>query len=203
MLPFLALLLASLATADKPAVAPAYTGPAQAQADVRDTRDAPAADTYGAPVAAPSQDSYGSPQAAPASAQEDSYGAPQAAAITEDSYGAPQAAPVAAGGPGNQGYYYYYYPVRQNVPQEGELAEDDGGLLGGLLNGGLAGLLTTKVLLLILGVAGFVLITSLGINLGGRRSFTSRALSLAEPYMTHGNLIQVLESVNSAMAKYQ
>merc|ERR1711971_1302143 len=180
---FLAVLLVAATRADKPAVAPAYTGAATVDETFGSTlkRDAPAA-------AAP--DSYGSPVAAPV-AQQDSYGSPQAPVQT-----APQAA-----APGNQGYYYYYYPVRQNVPEA--QSSDDGGLLGGLFDGGLAGILTTKALLLILGLAGFVLITTIGIGFGRKRSFSSRALSLASPYMTSGNLIALLESVNSAITKYQ
>jgi hypothetical protein len=220
----LSLLLLPMALADKPAVAPAYVAPApsgdsygapngdQYGAPSGDTYGAPAGDSYGAPsnpvqvkvpdaygspAGPPIQDTYGSPSSPPVS-QPDSYGSPQAP--VEDSYGSPQAAPVQAAAPGNQGYYYYYYPVRQNVP---EAVVEDEGLFGGLLGGGgLAGLLSTKVLLLVLGVAGFVLITSLGINLG-KRSFTSRALDMAEPYMTTGNLIALLDSVNSAIAKYQ
>merc|ERR1712088_901056 len=191
---FLAVLLVAATRADKPAVAPAYTGAATVDETFGSTlkRDAPAAaapDSYGSPVAAPAQDSYGSPSA-PIASQPDSYGSPQAPVQT-----ASQSA-----GPGNQGYYYYYYPVRQNVP---EAESDDGGLLGGLLGGGLAGLLTTKALLLILGLAGFVLIATIGIGFSGRRSFSSRALSMASPYMTSGNLIALLESVNSAITKYQ
>lgn len=191
----LPLLLLASCRADKPAVAPAY----QAPAPVEDTYGAPskpvavaaaAPDSYGSPVAPPAQDTYGSPVAAPV-AQPDSYGSP--AAPVQDTYGSPAAAPAS---PGNQGYYYYYYPVKQNY-QEAE-KEEDGGLLGGLLGGGLAGLLTTKALLLILGIAGAVLITSLALK--KRRSFASRAL---QPYMTTGNLIALLESVNSALAKYQ
>merc|ERR1711934_1232648 len=191
---FLTVLLVAAARADKPAVAPAYTGAATVDETFGSTlkRDAPAAaapDSYGSPVAAPAQDTYGSP-AAPLVAQQDSYGSPQAPVQT-----ASQSA-----GPGNQGYYYYYYPVRQNVP---EAESDDGGLLGGLLGGGLAGLLTTKALLLILGLAGFVLIATIGIGFSGWRTFSSRALSMASPYMTSGNLIALLESVNSAITKYQ
>merc|ERR1712158_30985 len=193
---FLTVLLVAAARADKPAVAPAYTGAATVDETFGSTlkRDAPAAaapDSYGSPSApiASQPDSYGSP-AAPPVAQQDSYGSPQAPVQT-----ASQSA-----GPGNQGYYYYYYPVRQNVP---EAESDDGGLLGGLLGGGLAGLLTTKALLLILGLAGFVLIATIGIGFSGRRSFSSRALSMASPYMTSGNLIALLESVNSAITKYQ
>merc|ERR1712079_765493 len=193
---FLAVLLLATARADKPAVAPAYTGAATVDETFGSTlkRDAPAAaapDSYGSPSApiASQPDSYGSP-AAPPVAQQDSYGSPQAPVQT-----ASQSA-----GPGNQGYYYYYYPVRQNIP---EAESDDGGLLGGLLGGGLAGLLTTKALLLILGLAGFVLIATIGIGFSGRRSFSSRALSMASPYMTSGNLIALLESVNSAITKYQ
>merc|ERR1712158_197469 len=178
---FLTVLLLATARADKPAVAPAYTGAATVDETFGSTlkRDAPAAaapDSYGSPVAAPAQDSYGSPQAPVQTASQ-------------------------SAGPGNQGYYYYYYPVRQNVP---EAESDDGGLLGGLLGGGLAGLLTTKALLLILGLAGFVLIATIGIGFNGRRAFSSRALkSLAEPYLTSGNLIALLESVNSAITKYE
>jgi len=92
--------------------------------------------------------------------------------------------------------------VRQNVPEA--QSSDDGGLLGGLLGGGLSGILTTKALLLILGLAGFVLIATIGIGFNGRRAFSSRALkSLAEPYLTSGNLIALLESVNSAITKYE
>merc|ERR1712088_190175 len=178
---FLAVLLVAATRADKPAVAPAYTGAATVDETFGSTlkRDAPAAaapDSYGSPVAAPAQDPYGSPQAPV------------------------QTAPQSAG-PGNQGYYYYYYPVRQNVPEA--QSSDDGGLLGSLFDGGLAGILTTKALLLILGLAGFVLITTIGIGFGRKRSFSSRALSLASPYMTSGNLIALLESVNSAITKYQ
>merc|ERR1712088_161015 len=192
---FLTVLLVAAARADKPAVAPAYTGAATVDETFGSTlkRDAPAAaapDSYGSPIAAPAQDTYGSPSA-PVVAQQDSYGSPQAPVQT-----APQSA-----GPGNQGYYYYYYPVRQNVPEA--QSSDDGGLLGGLFDGGLAGILTTKALLLILGLAGFVLITTIGIGFGRKRSFSSRALSLASPYMTSGNLIALLESVNSAITKYQ
>merc|ERR1712088_1179322 len=192
---FLTVLLVAAARADKPAVAPAYTGAATVDETFGSTlkRDAPAAaapDSYGSPIAAPAQDTYGSP-AAPVVAQQDSYGSPQAPVQT-----APQSA-----GPGNQGYYYYYYPVRQNVPEA--QSSDDGGLLGGLFDGGLAGILTTKALLLILGLAGFVLITTIGIGFGRKRSFSSRALSMASPYMTSGNLIALLESVNSAITKYQ
>merc|ERR1712088_398816 len=178
---FLTVLLVAAARADKPAVAPAYTGAATVDETFGSTlkRDAPAAaapDSYGSPVAAPAQDTYGSPQAPV------------------------QTAPQSAG-PGNQGYYYYYYPVRQNVPEA--QSSDDGGLLGSLFDGGLAGILTTKALLLILGLAGFVLITTIGIGFGRKRSFSSRALSMASPYMTSGNLIALLESVNSAITKYQ
>merc|ERR1711990_251304 len=205
---FLTVLLVAAARADKPAVAPAYTGAATVDETFGSTlkRDAPAAaapDSYGSPIAAPAQDTYGSPSAPVASSsQPDSYGSPAAPVVAQqDSYGSPQApvqtAPQSAG-PGNQGYYYY--PVRQNVP---EAESDDGGLLGGLLGGGLAGLLTTKALLLILGLAGFVLIATIGIGFSGRRSFSSRALSMASPYMTSGNLIALLESVNSAITKYQ
>merc|ERR1711971_184915 len=107
---FLTVLLVAAARADKPAVAPAYTGAATVDETFGSTlkRDAPAAaapDSYGSPVAAPAQDTYGSPSAPVA---------PQAAA------------------PGNQGYYYYYYPVRQNVPEA--QSSDDGGLLGGLFD---------------------------------------------------------------------
>merc|ERR1712203_1170354 len=208
---FLAVLLVAATRADKPAVAPAYTGAATLAETFGSTlkRDAPAAaapDSYGSPVAAPAQDTYGSPSAPIASSsQPDSYGSPAAPVVAQqDSYGSPQApvqtAPQSAG-PGNQGYYYYYYPVRQNVPEA--QSSDDGGLLGGLFDGGLAGILTTKALLLILGLAGFVLITTIGIGFGRKRSFSSRALSLASPYMTSGNLIALLESVNSAITKYQ
>merc|ERR1712088_1108229 len=195
---FLAVLLVAATRADKPAVAPAYTGAATVDETFGSTlkRDAPAAaapDSYGspsAPIASNQPDSCGSP-AAPVVAQQDSYGSPQAPVQT-----APQSA-----GPGNQGYYYYY-PVRQNVPEA--QSSDDGGLLGGLLGGGLAGILTTKALLLILGLAGFVLIATIGIGFNGRRAFSSRALkSLAEPYLTSGNLIALLESVNSAITKYE
>merc|ERR1712038_1213445 len=204
---FLAVLLLATARADKPAVAPAYTGAATVDETFGPAlkRDAPAAaapDSYGSPVAAPAQDTYGSPSA-PVAQQQDSYGSPAAPPVaSQDSYGSPQAPVQTASqsaGPGNQGYYYYY-PVRQNVP---EAESDDGGLLGGLLGGGLAGLLTTKALLLILGLAGFVLIATIGIGFSGRRSFSSRALSMASPYMTSGNLIALLESVNSAITKYQ
>merc|ERR1711910_199809 len=186
---FLAVLLVAATRADKPAVAPAYTGAATVDETFGSTlkRDAPAAaapDSYGSPVAAPAQDSYGSPSAPPVASQ-DSYGSPQAPVQTA----------TQSGGPGNQGYYYYYYPVRQNVPEA--QSSDDGGLLGGLFDGGLAGILTPKALLLILGLAGFVLITTIGIGFGRKRSFSSRALSLASPYMTSGNLIALLESVNS------
>merc|ERR1711899_344302 len=195
---FLAVLLLAAARADKPAVAPAYTGAATVDETFGSAlkRDAPAAaapDTYGSPSApvAQQQDSYGSP-AAPPVASQDSYGFPQAPVQTA----------TQSGGPGNQGYYYYYYPVRQNVPEA--QSSDDGGLLGGLLGGGLSGILTTKALLLILGLAGFVLIATIGIGFNGRRAFSSRALkSLAEPYLTSGNLIALLESVNSAITKYE
>ena len=208
---FLTVLLVAAARADKPAVAPAYTGAATVDETFGSTlkRDAPAAaapDSYGSPIAAPAQDTYGSPSAPVASSsQPDSYGSPAAPVVAQqDSYGSPQAPVQTASqsaGPGNQGYYYYYYPVRQNVP---EAESDDGGLLGGLLGGGLAGLLTTKALLLILGLAGFVLIATIGIGFNGRRAFSSRALkSLAEPYLTSGNLIALLESVNSAITKYE
>merc|ERR1712088_723995 len=195
---FLAVLLLATARADKPAVAPAYTGAATVDETFGSAlkRDAPAA-------AAP--DSYGSPSA-PVAQQQDSYGSPAAPPVaSQDSYGSPQAPVQTAtqsGGPGNQGYYYYYYPVRQNVPEA--QSSDDGGLLGGLLGGGLSGILTTKALLLILGLAGFVLIATIGIGFNGRRAFSSRALkSLAEPYLTSGNLIALLESVNSAITKYE
>merc|ERR1712088_734699 len=193
---FLAVLLLAAARADKPAVAPAYTGAATVDETFGSAlkRDAPAAaapDSYGSPVAAPAQDTYGSPSA-PVAQQQDSYGSPQA----------PLQTATQSGGPGNQGYYYYYYPVRQNVPEA--QSSDDGGLLGGLLGGGLSGILTTKALLLILGLAGFVLIATIGIGFNGRRAFSSRALkSLAEPYLTSGNLIALLESVNSAITKYE
>merc|ERR1712038_1270949 len=193
---FLAVLLLATARADKPAVAPAYTGAATVDETFGSAlkRDAPAAaapDSYGSPVAAPAQDTYGSP-AAPPVASQDSYGSPQAPVQTA----------TQSGGPGNQGYYYYYSPVRQNVPEA--QSSDDGGLLGGLLGGGLSGILTTKALLLILGLAGFVLIATIGIGFNGRRAFSSRALkSLAEPYLTSGNLIALLESVNSAITKYE
>merc|ERR1711953_490676 len=189
---FLAVLLLAAARADKPAVAPAYTGAATVDETFGSAlkRDAPAAaapDSYGSPVA-PQQDSYGSP-AAPPVASQDSYGSPQAPVQTA----------TQSGGPGNQ---YYYYPVRQNVPEA--QSSDDGGLLGGLLGGGLSGILTTKALLLILGLAGFVLIATIGIGFNGRRAFSSRALKgLAEPYLTSGNLIALLESVNSAITKYE
>merc|ERR1712088_602816 len=171
---FLAALLVAAARADKPAVAPAYTGAATVDETFGSAlkRDAPAAaapDSYGSPVAAPAQDTYGSPSA-PVAQQQDSYGSPQAPVQTA----------TQSGGPGNQGYYYYYYPVRQNVPEA--QSSDDGGLLGGLLGGGLSGILTTKALLLILGLAGLVLIATIGIGFNGRRAFSSRALkSLAEP----------------------
>jgi len=207
---FLAVLLLASARADKPAVAPAYTGAATVDETFGSAlkRDAPAAaapDSYGSPVAAPAQDTYGSPSA-PVAQQQDSYGSPAAPPVaSQDSYGSPQAPVQTAtqsGGPGNQGYYYYYYPVRQNVPEA--QSSDDGGLLGGLLGGGLSGILTTKALLLILGLAGFVLIATIGIGFNGRRAFSSRALkSLAEPYLTSGNLIALLESVNSAITKYE
>merc|ERR1711899_115754 len=192
---FLAVLLVAAARADKPAVAPAYTGAATVDETFGSAlkRDAPAAaapDSYGSPVAAPAQDTYGSPSA-PVAQPQDSYGSPQAPVQTA----------TQSGGPGNQGYYYYY-PVRQNVPEA--QSSDDGGLLGGLLGGGLSGILTTKALLLILGLAGFVLIATIGIGFNGRRAFSSRALkSLAEPYLTSGNLIALLESVNSAITKYE
>merc|ERR1711944_10612 len=199
---FLAVLLLAAARADKPAVAPAYTGAASVDETFGSTlkRDAPAAaapDSYGSPGAAPAQDTYGSPSAPiQASSQPDSYGSPAAPVVAQqDSYGSPaapvQTAPQSAG-PGNQGYYYYYYPVRQNVPEA--QSSDDGGLLGGLFGGNLAGILTTKA---------FLLITTIGIGFGRKRSFSSRALSLASPYMTSGNLIALLESVNSAITKYQ
>merc|ERR1712004_807256 len=151
---FLAVLLLATARADKPAVAPAYTGAATVDETFGSAlkRDAPAAaapDSYGSPVAAPAQDTYGSPPA-------------------------PVQTATQSGGPGNQGYYYYYYPVRQNVPEA--QSSDDGGLLGGLLGGGLSGILTTKALLLILGLAGFVLIATIGIGFNGRRAFSSRAV---------------------------
>merc|ERR1712018_1043540 len=134
---FLAVLLLATARADKPAVAPAYTGAATVDETFGSAlkRDAPAAaapDSYGSPVAAPAQDTYGSPSA-PVAQQQDSYGSPAAPPVaSQDSYGSPQAPVQTAtqsGGPGNQGYYYYYYyPVRQNVPEA--QSSDDGGLLG-------------------------------------------------------------------------
>merc|ERR1712117_990457 len=152
---FLAALLLAAARADKPAVAPAYTGAATVDETFGSAlkRDAPAAaapDSYGSPVAAPAQDTYGSPSA-PVAQQQDSYGSPAAPPVaSQDSYGSPQA------------------------------------------------------LLLILGLAGFVLIATIGIGFNGRRAFSSRALkSLAEPYLTSGNLIALLESVNSAITKYE
>merc|ERR1712004_597749 len=149
---FLAVLLLATARADKPAVAPAYTGAATVD------------ETFGSAL------KRDGPPAAPPVASQDSYGSPQAPVQTA----------TQSGGPGNQGYYYYYYPVRQNVPEA--QSSDDGGLLGGLLGGGLSGILTTKALLLILGLAGFVLIATIGIGFNGRRAFSSRALkSLAEP----------------------
>merc|ERR1712062_42368 len=191
---FLAVLFLATARADKPAVAPAYTGAATVDETFGSAlkRDAPAAaapDSYGSPVAAPAQDTYGSPSA-PVAQQQDSYGSPAAPPVaSQDSYGSPKAPVQTAtqsGGPGNQGYYYYYYPVRQNVPEA--QSSDDGGLLGGLLGGGLSG----------------ILITTIGIGFNGRRAFSSRALkSLAEPYLTSGNLIALLESVNSAITKYE
>ena len=205
------ILLIGAASADKPAVAPAYVAPAYVAprqdnygspaapaAAAPDTYGSPAAapDTYGSPAAPPQEDSYGSPASPPISTP-DSYGSP--AAPVQDTYGSPAADPVSAG-PGTQGYYYYYYPVKQATAASTQ-SEDDGGLLGGLFSGGLAGLLTTKVLLLILGIAGFVLITSLGINLGGRRSL-ARSISPYIPYHTIPNLIQMLEFVNSAIVKY-
>ena len=206
------LLLAAAASADQPAVAPAYVAPAQdaqdsygAPSNAQDSYGAPsnaapaaaAPDSYGSPASEPVQDSYGSPSSPPVSTGGDSYGSP--AAPVQDSYGSPEAAPVQAA-PGNQGYYYYYYPVRQNVP---EAESEDEGILGGLLSGGLAGLLTTKVLLAVLGIAGFVLVTSLATGLG-KRSFSSRALkSLASPYMTQGNLIALLQRVNSAVSAHE
>merc|ERR1711971_1292137 len=65
---FLTVLLVAAARADKPAVAPAYTGAATVDETFGSTlkRDAPAAaapDSYGSPVAAPAQDTYGSPSA--------------------------------------------------------------------------------------------------------------------------------------------
>merc|ERR1712117_675593 len=62
---FLAALLLAAARADKPAVAPAYTGAATVDETFGSAlkRDAPAAaapDSYGSPVAAPAQDTYGS-----------------------------------------------------------------------------------------------------------------------------------------------
>ena len=65
---FLTVLLVAAARADKPAVAPAYTGAASVDETFGSTlkRDAPAAaapDSYGSPIVAPSQDTYGSPSA--------------------------------------------------------------------------------------------------------------------------------------------
>merc|ERR1712088_155443 len=93
---FLTVLLVAATRADKPAVAPAYTGAATVDETFGSTlkRDAPAAaapDSYGSPVAAPAQDSYGSPSA-PIASQPDSYGSPAAPPVAQqDSYGSPQA----------------------------------------------------------------------------------------------------------------
>merc|ERR1711936_641286 len=118
---FLAVLLLATARADKPAVAPAYTGAATVDETFGSAlkRDAPAAaapDSYGSPVAAPAQDTYGSP-AAPPVASQDSYGSPQAPVQTA----------TQSGGPGNQGYYSSYSPVGRTVPEP--QSSDDGGLL--------------------------------------------------------------------------
>merc|ERR1712115_486507 len=90
---FLAVLLLATARADKPAVAPAYTGAATVDETFGSAlkRDAPAAaapDSYGSPVAAPAQDTYGSPSAPPVASQ-DSYGSPQAPVQTATQSGGP------------------------------------------------------------------------------------------------------------------
>ena len=192
------LLLATAVLADKPAVAPAYVAPAAAAA----------ADSYGSPQAAPSQDSYGSPQAAP---QTDTYGSPAAPPVAQDEYGSPAApvvsagaaSPAAAAAPvGNQGYYYYYYPVKQHASVQANQA-DDGGLFGDL--GGLIGaLLGKKILLLALGITGFLVLTALGINfsLGLGRSLedvTARAM----PYLTPDNLSILADFVDTAITTYE
>lgn len=198
---------------DRPAVAPQYEAPAnppqyEAPAPANDLYGAPSAqiaaaapavETYGAPVAAPVQDEYGSPAADPVS--NDAYGAPSAPVV--DSYGSP-AAPVETAPPvGNQGYYYYYYPVRQNAP---EATEEDEGLLGGLLGGGLlSALLGKKLLLVVLGVGAFLVITAFGLSFTVGRSLNesaSRAMKMASPYMTEGNLIFLADYVRSALDKY-
>jgi len=160
----------------------------------------PAEDSYGSPSkpAVKAPDSYGSPSSAGVSPAPDTYGSPVGAPVSYSPAPASGASPAA---PGNQGFYYYYYPVRQNVP-ENQHSEDKG-----VLDGLLGGLLTTKVevLLLILGIAGFILLITLGINLsnGSGRSFTARAMDMAAPYMTTGNLIALLDSVNNAIDKYE
>lgn len=184
-----------LALADKPA--PVYGAAAPPVATKRQ-------DTYGSPQAppAPTPDEYGSPKAPVV----DEYGSPQAPPVTEDSYGAPaapvvsqpdQAAPV-----GNQGYYYYYYPVKPN--QGGYKQEDDGGLLDGLLGDGLiGGLITKKILLVVLGIGAFLLVTALGIQVNFGRSFGSSMYELATPYMTEDNLTYLADTVRRAIDKFQ
>lgn len=208
----LLLLSASLCLGDKPAVAPAYYDePAVAPA-----YEAPAQETYGAPVAQPArqqQDVYGSPSAPPVQvAEADSYGSPQAAPIATDSYGSPAAPPKTqyqaqaqpqqtAAAPGNQGYYYYYYPVRQSAPAPAE-AEDDDSIIGLV-----TALLTKKIVLIALGLGAFLVVTALGINISfGRRSFARSMESgweMVSPYMTEGNLITLADFVNNSIRKFQ
>jgi len=195
------LLSASLCFGDKPAVAPAY--------------EAPAPETYGAPVApvAKQQDSYGSPSAPVKTVvEQDSYGSPQAAPIQQDSYGSPAAPPKtqyqaqappqhqAAAPVGNQGYYYYYYPVRQSAPVAAE-SEDDDSIIGLV-----TALLTKKIVLIALGLGAFLLATAVGININFGRSF-ARSLEdgwqFVGPYMTEDNLITLADFVNKSIGKFQ
>ena len=210
----LLLLLASYASADKPAVPPAYQAPAAASpasSYAAPAAAAPATDSYGSPVApaaSSAADSYGSPAAPP---QTDTYGSPAAPVV--DEYGSPAATPTnnyaAPAAPestpvgGNQGYYYYYYPVKQNAAAQ---EEDDGGLLGGL--GSMIGaLLGKKVLVIALIITGLLVLTALGINVGVGRAFSARGFSdmaeemryMAEPYMTPENLSLLANYVERAI----
>jgi len=199
-IPLVTILLAASALADKPAIAPAYVAPAAAAAApvaAVDSYGAPSQDTYGAPVApaaAPSQDSYGSPKEQPISAPQggDSYGSPQAPVVSQ-----PATAPV-----GNQGYYYYYYPVRQNAAPHHHVEESNDGLLGGL--GGLFGaILGKKILLIALGITGFLVLTALGINFSAGRSFVNDVTSRAMPYMTDDNMAIIADFLQSSIEAYQ
>jgi len=207
---FILVMLAAAVSADKPALPPAYAGPAPAA-------PAPAPDSYGSPAApqvaaAAAPDSYGSPQAPP---QTDEYGSPAAPPVSVDEYGSPQSAPQSnyaapAAAPqetapvGNQGYYYYYYPVRQNAP--GNSNSDDGGLLGGLAKF-LGPILGKKVLVIALILTGLLVAAALGVNFNIGRSFDTGSLydyadelrDLATPYMTVDNMMVLANTVQNAI----